>query len=86
MVRNSIIIRGTLALLSGYGLAAAWQVALARWLPLDRIDATITATMLAFAIYTGAAIWAFAAPTLRQAAAGLLTAGAFALVMGVLGR
>jgi hypothetical protein len=81
MVRNSIMMRGALALLAGYAVAVCWQVALARWLPMSRIDATITATMISFPIYAAAAIWSFAAHSATRAAMGLLGAIAVALLL-----
>lgn len=82
--KMDLLIRGMLALFAGYGVAAIAQAALARTLPMARIDATMTATMLSFAIYAGAVVWAFAAHSARRAGIGLLIAGvAAAAVLGV---
>lgn len=45
----------------GYALSAAAAMFLGVALPLPRAEAVYTATMLSFAIYTGAIIWAFSA-------------------------
>lgn len=45
----------------GYATASLWAMALARLLPGDRAQATIAATLIAFALCAFAAMWAFAA-------------------------
>lgn len=75
MLRNSVINligRGSLALFGGYATAAIIGAALAHSLPLARLDATLIATILSFAIFTAAAIWAFAARSLGRGALGLM--------------
>lgn len=51
----------------GYGLAYAATACLLLLLPLPKSEAALTATMFSFLIYTGAIIWAFAAPTPKKA-------------------
>ncbi len=45
----------------GYAVASLWAMALARLLPLPITAATITATLIAFALCAGAVMWAYAA-------------------------
>ncbi|MEO1828197.1 MAG: iron transporter [Pseudomonas sp.] len=54
------------AVLGGYVFTYSLTAALARLLPLARIDAAISATLLSFAVYTVFVLWVFARP-LRQA-------------------
>lgn len=78
MVLNSgkhVAGRGFLALVAGYAVTGAWTAALARVLPLSRIDASLIATMLSFLIYAGIVVWAFAARSIRTVATALLIAG-----------
>ncbi|WP_312682700.1 hypothetical protein [Stenotrophomonas chelatiphaga] len=79
-------LRGGLALLAGYAVAAAWAAALARLLPGAAADTALVATMLSFVVYTGAAIWSFAARSSARAAFGLLIAGALGLTIAWLLR
>lgn len=55
--------RTVAAIAGGYVLTAATTALLAALLPLvstmQRIDATIIATMLSFALYAGAVLWTF---------------------------
>lgn len=50
----------------------ALSISLAGMLPEPKADAVLTATLLSFAIYTLAILWAFAARTARLAWLGLL--------------
>jgi hypothetical protein len=78
MTRNSgklILGRGLLALFGSYALAALWGAVLARMLPIPRLDATLIATILSFAIFAGVAVYVFAARSLRSALAGLGVTG-----------
>lgn len=78
--------RGGLALLAGYAVAAAWAAAFARLLPGGAADTALVATMLSFVIYTGAAVWAFAARSTGRATGGLLLAGLLGLLVAWLLR
>lgn len=75
-----ILSRSAAALLGGYAFTYAFTAALARLLPLARVDAAVIATLLSFVIYTLAILWAFAARSPRRAWAGLLTAVPLALI------
>jgi len=72
--------RGAVALVGGYGITALWCAVVARLLPMSRVDATLTATMLSFPLYAGAAIWAFAARSLTR----LCATGALVGLLGLL--
>lgn len=74
--RGPVVSRVLAALLGGYATTAAGTAALALYLPLSRIDATIAATLASFAVYALAIMWAFAARTAWRAWAGLLLPGA----------
>jgi len=63
--------RITAAILGGYAFTYAFTAALARVLPLDKVDALISASLLSFAVYTGAILWAFACRSATRAWAGL---------------
>lgn len=78
--------RGGLALVGGYAVAATWAAGLARLLPGGAADTALVATMLSFVVYTGAAIWSFAARSTARAALGLLLAGALGLAIAWLLR
>lgn len=60
------------AIVGGYALASAAAVFLGAVLPLPRAEAVLAATLLSFAIYTGAVIWVFAVRNTRRAWLGLL--------------
>lgn len=45
----------------GYAVASLWAMALARLIPGDRAEATVAATLVAFALCAFAVMWAFAA-------------------------
>lgn len=61
--RGDIILRILAAIPLGYAVASLWAMALARVLPLERSEATVAATLIAFVICAVAAMWAFAAPS-----------------------
>jgi hypothetical protein len=62
--------RITAALFGGYLFTYAFTAALARLLPLDKVDALVITTLLSFAIYTLAILWAFACRNAWRAWAG----------------
>lgn len=78
--------RGGLALLGGYAVAAVWAAAFARLLPGSPADTALVATMLSFVVYTGAAVWSFAARSTLRATSGLLLAGVPGLALAWLLR
>jgi len=67
----AMLSRISAALLGGYAFTYAATAALARLLPLDPVDALVSATLLSFAVYTGAILWAFACRSASRAWAGL---------------
>jgi hypothetical protein len=75
------ISRITAALLGGYLFTYAFTAALARLLPLDKVDALVIASLPSFVIYTLAILWAFACRSARRAWAGM----ALALPLSVIG-
>lgn len=68
------ISRITAALLGGYLFTYAFTAALARLLPLDKVDALVIASLLSFVIYTLAILWAFACRSARRAWSGMTLA------------
>ncbi|WP_460419345.1 DUF3649 domain-containing protein [Pseudomonas sp. microsymbiont 2] len=68
------------AVFGGYAFTYAFTAALARLLPLEQVDALIVATVLSFAVYTGAILWAFACRSARRAWAGLALGVPLALI------
>lgn len=77
--RLQVAARLLAAAAGGYGLAALSTSSLAALglaLGLDRVDATITATLLSFAVYAGAVVWSFGAADVTRAWCGLLLAAA----------
>lgn len=69
-----IISRIAAALLGGYLFTYAFTAALARLLPMDKVDAMVTASLLSFLIYTLAITWVFACRNTRRAWAGMALA------------
>jgi apolipoprotein N-acyltransferase len=78
--RRGVASRAIAAILGGYVLAALSTALLALALPMPRVDAVMTATLLSFTVYTCAAIWVFAA---RDALRAWLGVGVPVLVMGL---
>ncbi len=72
--------RAGAAILGGYLLASASIMAPAALLPALRAEAIMTASLFSYAIYTGAALWAFAARTPGRAWLGLLAPSAVLLI------
>lgn len=79
--RLSVASRATAAILGGYALTALATFALAVFLPLSRAEASMTATLSSFLIYTCVAIWVFATRTAWRAWAGII---ALMLALGAL--
>lgn len=71
--RLAVLSRTVAAIACGYLLAALCTALLARGLPMARADAVMTATMLSFAVYACAVLWAFAARDAWRAWLGLGT-------------
>lgn len=70
--RWAVFSRIIAAVLGGYALASVSAAALAIWLPMRRVDAVVTASMLAFVIYSVAIMWVFAARSTTRAWAGIM--------------
>ena len=70
--RLSVLSRIAAAIFGGYALATVFSITLAGQLPAPMADAVLAATLLSFAVYAAAILWAFAARTARLAWLGLL--------------
>lgn len=70
--RLAVASRSLAAVIGGYGCAAAFAAALAVALPLARSEAVLWGTMLSFAVWSLAVIWAFAARSAGRAWLGIL--------------
>jgi hypothetical protein len=70
--RQDVTWRVAAATCGGYGLTYAATACSMLLLPFSKTEALLTATMSSFIIYTSAIIWAFAAPTPKQAWLGLI--------------
>jgi hypothetical protein len=70
--RLAIASRAVAAIVGGYALTAIATFALAIFLPMSKAEASLTATMLSFLIYTCAVVWVFATRTAWRAWAGIL--------------
>lgn len=70
--RWAVLSRIVAAVLGGYALAAASAASLAVWLPMTRVDAVVTASMLAFVVYAAGVMWVFAARDTWRAWAGIV--------------
>lgn len=70
--RLAVASRALAAVVGGYALTAIATFALAVSLPLSKAEASLTATMLSFLIYTCAVLWVFATRTAWRAWAGIV--------------
>jgi hypothetical protein len=70
--RLGVASRAIAAILGGYGVTALTTALLAVILPMVRIDAVLTATLLSFTVYTCAVLWVFAASSAFRAWLGLV--------------
>ena len=59
--RGDVALRVVASVPLAYATASLWAMALARLLPGDRAEATVTAALIALALCALAAMWAFAA-------------------------
>lgn len=64
------------ATVGGYTLTALVTVMLAVWLPLPRVEATIVATFVSFAVYAVIVLWVFAARSAVRAWSGVVIGSA----------
>ncbi|MFO2465975.1 iron transporter [Pseudomonas sp. 15FMM2] len=63
--------RTVAALIGGYLFTYAFTAALARLLPMDKVDALVVASLPSFLVYTLAILWAFGCRSARRAWAGV---------------
>lgn len=80
MRRGDNTLRFIAAVPLGYAVASAWAMALARLLPGERSEATVTATLMAFVICATAVMYAYAA---RSGLRALLVLAALGGVAGL---
>ncbi len=59
--RGDIALRAIAAVPLGYAAASLWAMAIARLVPGDRTEASVTAALIALVLCAVAAMWAFAA-------------------------
>lgn len=78
--RLGVASRAVAAIVGAYAMAAASTAVLSLALPMPRVDAVMTATLLSFTVYTCAVIWVFAA---RDALRAWLGIGVPTVVMGL---
>jgi len=76
--RGDIGLRVVAAVPLGYATASLWAMAIARLLPGDRAEASVTASLIALALCAIAAMWAFAARSGWRALWTLLAAAGVA--------
>lgn len=79
--RLAVASRALAAIVGGYALTALATTALAIFLPLSRSEASMTATLLSFVIYTCVVLWVFATRSATRAWLGIV---APAVVLGAL--
>jgi hypothetical protein len=70
--RLAVASRALAAIVGGYALTALAISALAIFLPLSRSEASMTATLLSFAIYTCVVLWVFATRSATRAWVGII--------------
>ncbi|SAI60860.1 membrane protein [Bordetella trematum] len=70
--RFAVASRALAAIGGGYALASAAAACLAVWLPMSRVDAVVTAQMLAFVVYACGVIWVFATYSAWRAWGGIM--------------
>lgn len=80
VLQRQLGVRGPLAIVGGYVVAALACIVLARTLPLAPIDASVLAMILSFAVYAAVAVWCFAAKGLGRALLGVAGAALLLLV------
>lgn len=83
--RGNVALRTLAGTVGAYGVAALAAMALARTLPMGRLEAVTTATMLAYLIGPAVTVWAFLARGPWRAAAGVAIMAALlgAIVRGM---
>jgi hypothetical protein len=74
--RANVAARAVAGTLGAYAVAALFAAALARLLPMPRVEAVMPATLLAFFVGPAVTIWAFLAHSPWRAWAGVIALGA----------
>ena len=72
--RGNIAVRALLGSVGAYAVAALLATALARTLPMARVEAVVVATLLAFLVAPAVTVWAFLARGPWRATAGVVVA------------
>jgi hypothetical protein len=72
LYRGGVLVRALVAILGGYLFSALLAAVLAVYLPADRLEASLTGTLVAVTVYPCAVMWVFAARTALRAMLGLL--------------
>lgn len=80
--RANVALRTLAGTIGAYGVAALTAVALARTLPMARVESVTIATLIAFLVAPGVTLWAFLARGPWRAVAGVAVA---ALLLGGIG-
>lgn len=84
--RGNVAARAVAGTLGAYGVAALFAAALARALPMPRVEAVMPATLLAYPLMPAVTIWAFLARGPWRACGGVAVAallfGGIAWAMG----
>jgi len=84
--RANVAARVVAGTIGAYAVAALFAMALARILPMDRAQAVVPATLLAFLVGPAVTIWAFLARGPWRAWAGVILLGAlFAAIAWAVG-
>jgi hypothetical protein len=78
--RLGIASRAVAAILGGYAVTAITTALLSLVLPMARVDAVMTATLLSFTVYACAVLWVFAA---RDALRAWIGIGVSTILMGL---
>ncbi|WBY07157.1 ketohydroxyglutarate aldolase [Sphingomonas sp. 7/4-4] len=70
--RGNVAARTLAGTIGAYAIAALFGAALARTLPLERLDATVVATLLAFLVAPAVTVWAYLARGPGRAVVGVI--------------
>jgi len=70
-MRIGVAMRTLAAVIGGYALASLAAALLGTMLPMERVDAVMTGTMVALVVFPCAVMWSFAARSAARAWAGL---------------
>jgi hypothetical protein len=81
---RALLARVATAIFGGYALSTACIVFLGGALPLPRAQAVLAGSLAAFAIYTAAIVWTFAAVDLRRVWLAMGVASVVLMALGLL--